>query len=234
MNAAGWRHWGVVVAAGRGRRFGGERPKVYQLLLDRCVLEWSLGALLRRSELDAVVVVLAAEDPYFEPLPLSSHPRLLRAVGGAERADSVLAGLAVVERLSLDPARTRVLVHDGARPCLRQDELDALLAEPDGHGALLALPMVDTVKRHTAGRVQATEDRAALARALTPQAFPLRPLMAALRDHPGATDEAAAMEAAGHRPRLVWGRASNLKVTVPEDLALARYWLERFASEGCP
>jgi 2-C-methyl-D-erythritol 4-phosphate cytidylyltransferase len=127
-----------------------------------------------------------------------------------------------------------VLVHDAARPCLSTEDLDRLLAELDSDpvGGLLAIPVRDTLKQtDAAGRVATTVDRARIWHALTPQMFRLGLLRDALRDALArglpVTDEAAAMEAAGFAPRLIEGRADNVKITRPEDLALAEFYLTR-------
>ncbi|MFO7639733.1 MAG: 2-C-methyl-D-erythritol 4-phosphate cytidylyltransferase, partial [Candidatus Competibacteraceae bacterium] len=132
-----------------------------------------------------------------------------------------------------------VLVHDAARPCLCTEDLDRLLAELDHDpvGGLLAVPVRDTLKQaNAAGRVATTVDRSRLWHALTPQMFHLKPLRDALRDALSrglpVTDEAAAMEAAGFAPRLVEGRADNVKITRPEDLALAEFYLTRRSADG--
>jgi len=156
---------------------------------------------------------------------------LLRATGGAERADSVLAGLrALPASVAADDA---VLVHDAARPCVRAADISRLidLAVPAG-GGLLAAPLRDTLKRADAqGRVAATEPREARWRALTPQLFPRAALEAALVAAAAAgaavTDEAMAMERAGHAPLLVEGSEDNIKVTTPADLAFAEFILQR-------
>ena len=216
-------HWIVVPAAGGGRRFGGGVPKQYLELGGRPVVVHALERLLR-SEPAALVVVLAPDDdrgPYLSRL----DPRILTAVGGAERVDSVRAGLAVLAGRAApeDP----VLVHDAVRPCVTLADIQALLAAADHPGgAVLAVPVADTLKRvDDAGRVTATESRAGLWAAQTPQLFRFAMLREALAqavetDSP-VTDEAAAVEAAGYRPRVVPGRRDNIKITWPCDLALA-------------
>lgn len=218
------RDWAILVAAGRGTRMAAARPKQYLDLGGRPVLAWSLERLLATPWLAGVVVVLAADDADFERLPESRHPRLARATGGAERADSVRAGLARLRELgAVDD--DRVYVHDAARPCVTAADLDALRAAAEGDdGALLAAPLADTIKRGD-DAVEATVPRDGLWRALTPQCFPLAALRAALEAARDAgfnvTDEASAMEHAGHRPRLVPAAADNLKITLPTDLPLA-------------
>jgi 2-C-methyl-D-erythritol 4-phosphate cytidylyltransferase/2-C-methyl-D-erythritol 4-phosphate cytidylyltransferase/2-C-methyl-D-erythritol 2,4-cyclodiphosphate synthase len=145
-------------------------------------------------------------------------------VGGASRAASVAHGLQELQRLGAQP-QDWVLVHDAARCLLRPEWVDALIDAclNDPVGGLLALPVADTLKRaDPANRVATTVDRRALWQAQTPQMFRLGPLQAALaQPHEGMTDEASAMEAAGHAPRLVPGAFENFKITYPSDFALA-------------
>lgn len=226
------RFCAVVPAAGRGRRMGDARPKQYLRLHGGTVIEHALAALLAHPGLERLVVVLAADDAVFAGLAVATDARIATTEGGAERADSVRAGLAA---LAAEPADTIVLVHDAARPCVTADEIGRLLAAADpADGALLAVPVRDTLKRaDAAGRVQHTVDREGLWQALTPQAFGLGALRAALEDaREGVTDEAAAMERAGHAPRLVEGEPGNIKVTRAGDLELAAAVLRARAERG--
>ncbi len=231
------RYWAVIPAAGAGRRMGGEIPKQYLMLHGRRVIEWSLAPFLRDPRCIGVMVVIAAEDAYWSQLQLcdasvsadNRHDKIRITHGGAERANSVLAGLAALRVGGIAQAEDWVLVHDAARPCLAISDIDALLnavGGADTDGALLATPLTDTLKRVGPDlRVESTVPRTGLWRALTPQMFRLEKLHAALLQalHRGLaiTDEAAAMEAAGHSPQLVPGRTDNIKVTLPEDLLLA-------------
>ena len=212
-------------AAGRGRRMAGgdAPPKQYLPLAGRTVIEHALAPFLADAACQGVVVALAAGDDRFAVLPVARDPRVVTVEGGAERRDSVAAGLAAI-RARVGGADPWVLVHDAARPCLPRADLARLLASlaaaPDG--ALLALRVADTVKRaDAAGRVAATVPRDGLYRAQTPQAARLGRLLAALAAAPGATDEASALESGGARPLLVAGSPANIKVTEPDDLALA-------------
>lgn len=219
------RAWAVVPAAGSGRRMGAAVAKQYLPLRGRPLLAHALEPLLACARLDAVVLVVATDDTRWrESVPRDS--RLLLADGGALRRDSVMNGLERLAEVAADD--DWVLVHDAARPCLSAGELEALfeaLAD-DPVGGLLAVPLADTLKSaDDSGRVAATVPRENLWRALTPQMFRYGLLRRALAATVAAgivvTDEAAAVEHAGHRPMLVPGRAANLKVTGPEDLALA-------------
>ncbi len=224
--------WAVVPAAGSGRRFGGEIPKQYLALAGRSVIEHSLRAVLDHDDVDGVVVVLAADDPHWPGWRELGGKPVLACTGGAERADSVLAGVQALPA-TLDDEQW-VLVHDAARPCLAPDDLHRLLSVGKGDpvGALLAAPVRDTLKRaDPLGRSRATEPRDGMWRALTPQLFRRGGLARALRAaaHAGVrvTDEAMAMERLGLSPRLVEGSEDNLKVTTPADLARAEFILTR-------
>ncbi|MFI7866003.1 2-C-methyl-D-erythritol 4-phosphate cytidylyltransferase [Ectopseudomonas khazarica] len=218
------RFWLVIPAAGIGARMAADRPKQYLQVAGRSILEHTLQRFLDHPALRGVVVSLAADDPYWPVLAVASDPRIRRAAGGCERADSVLAGL---ETLKNEGAADDdwVLVHDAARPNLALEDLQRLLDSlaDDPVGGLLAVPARDTLKRAGAdGRVQETVDRSVIWQAYTPQMFRLgalrQALAQALRAQVAITDEASAMEWAGLAPRLVEGRADNLKVTRPEDL----------------
>jgi 2-C-methyl-D-erythritol 4-phosphate cytidylyltransferase len=209
------------------------KPKQYLPLCGRALLEWSLAPFLEAGWIDGVVLVLARADPEFARLPLAGHPRIGVTAGGASRIESVLAGLReVAARSATLQAPVYVLVHDAARPCLTVEDIDKLRDEAsDDHGGLLALPAADTLKQGARERAARTLERGDWWRAQSPQLFRLDLLRSALEQAlaNGATpeDESAAMEQAGYRPRLVRGRESNLKVTYPEDLPLAEFWLSR-------
>tara|TARA_R110001606_G_scaffold13274_5_gene57899 strand:+ start:4507 stop:5229 length:723 start_codon:yes stop_codon:yes gene_type:complete len=227
--------YAVVPAAGVGARMGAGLPKQYLTLAGRTLAEHTLSRLLAFAPIRQVVVAVAEADPWWPELSVARQPRVTTVHGGDSRAHSVRAGLDEV--LARDPDAW-VLVHDMARPLLRLSDIQALLdscaGQDDAQGAILALPVNDTVKQAGPGaRIEATLDRTLIWRALTPQLFPAAALHDALTGaHAGTTDEASAMEAAGWRPRLVPGRADNIKVTLPEDLALARFYLEAQRQEG--
>ena len=220
-------------AAGAGRRFGGDTPKQYLPLAGRAVIEHALERLLAHPRVKGLLIGLAGDDTHFASLHFH-HPRLLDTyVGGAERADTVLKGLMALSAQA--QPHDWVLVHDAVRPCLHQHDLARLLeAMPaSADGALLATPLADTLKEaDAAGCVARTVPRERLWRALTPQLFPIKTLRDALARALAAgvpiTDEASAVEAAGGHPRLVAGRADNIKITVPADLLLA----ERILAAG--
>ncbi|WP_366514905.1 2-C-methyl-D-erythritol 4-phosphate cytidylyltransferase [Solimonas terrae] len=232
MSAPAARYWAVIPAAGGGTRMASGRPKQYLPLHGRALIEWSLAPFLEAEWIDGVVLVLARSDSGFAQLPIARHPRIVTTIGGAARAESVLAGLEVVAARTRAFRDVHVLVHDAARPCVQAADIDRLCEEADDeHGGILALPVNDTLKRARQSRIAETVDRSAFWRAQTPQLFRMSLLMQALQDcRDGgveATDEASAMERRGYRPRLVRGSEANIKVTYPEDLQLAQFWLQQ-------
>ena len=177
-----------------------------------------------------VFVVLAPDDTRFAAEDWRDfEPRLEPLYcGGASRRESVYNGL-VASRDEWD-AEDWMLVHDAARPCLPARDLEALLAQNDEMGAILAVPVSDTVKRAAGERIIATEERSLLWLAQTPQMFRTGLLLQALqRARRRVTDEASAVEQLGFKPRLVMGSRENIKVTWPEDLAIAESILRRRA-----
>lgn len=219
----------VVPAAGFGRRMQTDCPKQYLSIGNKTILEHTVDALLANTRIQLVIIAVSAGDERFQQLPLSQHPQITVVEGGAERADSVLAGLQVIDNAQW------VLVHDAARPCLHQDDLTRLLAlcEHSRVGGILAAPVRDTMKRAEPGKsaIAHTVERNGLWHALTPQLFPrellLTCLTRALNEGASITDEASALEYCGFHPELIAGRADNIKVTRPEDLALAEFYLTR-------
>lgn len=220
MTTPAGRLWAVLPAAGSGVRFGGGTPKQYQQIQGRAMLAWSLAPLLARDDLAGVVVALAPGDEHWDGCRPDDE-RVVSVVGGATRAGSVASALAALAPRAADT--DWIIVHDAARPCLAASDLGRLIERlaDDPVGGLLAVPVTDTIKREADGRVAATVDRRGLWRALTPQMFRYGPLRDALAVSPDVTDEAAALEQAGHRPLLVPGRSDNIKVTTREDLLQA-------------
>lgn len=224
--------WIVIPAAGVGKRMGADRPKQYLQLLDKSVIEQTLDCFIDHPRIAGIVVAVSQEDGYWPELAVSRSPRIERAEGGVERCHSVLNALDFMQKRAA--VHDWVLVHDAARPCLTRRDLDKLIDELSGDevGGILAVPVRDTMKRGDGtGHIARTEDRNDLWHALTPQMFRfglLRDaLQRALADGFVVTDEASAIEHVGLKPRLVEGRADNIKVTRPEDLPLAAYFLEK-------
>lgn len=226
------RYWAVVPAAGVGSRMAAAKPKQYLPLCGKTVLEHTLDRLAAQPQLSGLVIALAPADPYWQTLDPDCTLPLWRVDGGAERCHSVLNALESLRERAA--AHDWVLVHDAARPCVRNSDIDRLIENVGHHGVggLLATPVRDTMKRCDAsGTVISTVPREDLWHALTPQMFRLEPLWEALQraiaEGALVTDEASAMERAGLAPRVVPGHSDNIKITRPEDLALARFHLEQ-------
>ena len=224
------RYWVVIPAAGAGRRFGGTLPKQHWSLASSTVVEVALRPFVADSRCVAIALALDAQALADKALRARLSAKVLTVAGGAERADSVLGGLEALAGRATAPAGASdwVLVHDAARPCLSARDLEHVLlagaAHP--HGALLAVPVADTLKSADAsGCSERTVDRAGLWRALTPQMFRLGALQAALRAARESgrtpTDEAQAMEWQGAAALLVEAADGNIKITNREDLAVA-------------
>ena len=211
---------------------GGAIPKQYLPLAGLSVIVHTLDILLSHPRISGVAVAIGAEDGWWDSIRLDTGKPLLQVNGGQERCHSVLHALHALQELAAP--EDWVLVHDAVRPCLRSTDLDVLMdtLKDDAVGGLLATPVRDTMKRADAdGRVSATVDRTALWHALTPQMFRLqilsRALEQALERGLLVTDDASAVEALGLAPRLVEGRADNIKITRPEDLLLAEFYLTK-------
>ena len=229
------RYWAVVPAAGVGKRMGADVPKQYLEVFGKPVLQHTLERLLSVEALAGIAVALGVEDGYWPELPCSNHPKIHRAPGWKERADSVLSGLNRLEGLAAPD--DWVLVHDAARLCLTKADVEKLMAtlRDDPVGGILALPVSDTLKDVEGRDIVETIDRSRIWRALTPQMFRFALLRHALMDAAMrklvVTDEASAIELQGLRPKIVEGRPDNIKITRPEDLPLAAFYLERQCCE---
>ncbi|MGN6481587.1 2-C-methyl-D-erythritol 4-phosphate cytidylyltransferase [Luteibacter sp.] len=223
--------WCVIPAAGKGVRAGGDRPKQYQPLAGRPLLDHTLERLAAHPLIAGLLVVIAADDTHFATIDQVRGKPLLTAVGGSERSYSVLAGIDALPA-SVGPDAF-VLVHDAARPCVRADDITRLVTlAGQGEGGLLGAPLRDTLKRADAdGYSAATEPRDGRWRAFTPQMFRRAALAHALRLAADAgivvSDEAMAIERAGGKPLLVEGSEDNIKVTTAADFALAEFLLGR-------
>ena len=223
--------WAVVPAAGVGQRMRADRPKQYLQLTDCTVLEHTLLRLWSSGIFQKIVVSVSPEDAYWPTLPIIQSDWLIRSDGGKQRADSVLSALQALDTIA--DSNDWVFVHDAARPCITSADILRMLTalENDPVGGILALPVHDTLKRTTQIRIQTTVDRNQIWRALTPQMFRLgmlkQALVSAFNNDIAVTDDASAIEAMGFQPMLVEGRADNIKITQPEDLALARFYLEQ-------
>jgi len=219
------RCFALVPCAGTGSRSGSLSPKQYAPVAGQPLVAHTLQALARVDRLAATLVVLAPDDDVFEDeLPGFTGERAwIARCGGATRAETVANGLAELRARGAQP-QDWVLVHDAARCLVRADWVDDLIdaCQDDEIGGLLALPVSDTLKAEERGRVAATVDRRGKWAAQTPQMFRLGLLEPALRQAgPEVTDEASAIEALGHSPKLVTGHYENFKVTWPADFQMA-------------
>ncbi len=222
--------WAVVPAAGVGKRMNADRPKQYLELAGKTVIEQTLTRLLQAEVFQGIAVAISEQDPYWPELEISKHESVLTAPGGKERADSVLSGLKAIRADASDD--DWVLVHDAARPCLTTSDIHLLIdsLKDDPVGGILALSSHDTLKDVQGKRITGTLDRTHIWRALTPQMFRYGMLKQALEEaegNPAVTDEASALELQGLQPKIVEGRPDNIKITRPEDLALAVFYLNQ-------
>lgn len=234
--------WCLLPAAGIGQRMGSNLPKQYLPLAGQTLLETTLSRLHLAFPEATLILPLHSEDTWWPAAELrfSKHypqAKIITCSGGKERADSVLNGLNALEALAKPD--DWVLVHDVARPCVTQQDLQLLYSALQNHslGGLLAAPVADTMKRGQANsasnqsfqEVINTVDRNQLWHALTPQMFRYEKLKNALSQGLikglNITDEASALEAAGFQPLLIPGRRDNIKITHPEDLAFAELLL---------
>ena len=223
------RYFAVVPAAGIGSRMGAECPKQYLPLGSSTIIEQTLSRLSMLDCLESIVVPLSDQDEYWQKLSMANSPNIQATQGGTERCDSVLAGLKALEGVAGDD--DWVLVHDVARPCVRLKDIEILIASManDSVGGILAVPVSDTIKQVRANVITGTVDRSVLWQAQTPQLFRYGLLLKALSEAAEQgitiTDEASAIEWSGAEPKVVEGSRDNIKITCPEDLALAEYYL---------
>lgn len=214
--------WVIIPAAGVGSRVGAGLPKQYLVVKAHTLLWHTIQALRQHPRLSSIMVAISADDAYWEQSDVAALDNIYTSVGGASRAESVLNGLVALS--GHVGSNDWVLVHDACRPFVTLDELNRLIetCESDEIGGLLALPSTDTLKRVQDGRAVETIDREVVWRAQTPQMFRYgalkEALVHALEVSASITDEASAMELAGHTPCIVEGRASNIKITYPDDL----------------
>lgn len=222
----------ILPAAGIGSRMQTALPKQYLTIGDKTLLEHAINALLRQPCIREAIVAISPTDRWYHRLLLAADPRVRVVTGGESRTDSVMTAL---RRVRTTPW---VLVHDAVRPCLHQDDLRRLLAITSHTevGGLLAVPVCDTMKRARAGTniIASTVEREDLWHALTPQLFAhdllKNCLERAMAEGATVTDEASVLEYCGYAPLLVPGRADNIKVTRPEDLARAHFFFSQLAN----
>jgi 2-C-methyl-D-erythritol 4-phosphate cytidylyltransferase len=235
----------IVPAAGVGKRMQANCPKQYLTINSKTVLSHTLSKLLSHPRISQVVLALSENDQYFNDSDYANHSDVIRVNGGKERVDSVLNGLSVID---VDKFPW-VLVHDAARPCLSHSDIDKLLDNclENNCGGLLATPVRDTMKRgfsslqnaanqpnqNTLNKVKETVERSQLWHALTPQLYKTAELSSAIEEALAQslviTDESSAMELAGFDSILVAGSSENIKITHPDDLVLAEFFLNKQA-----
>jgi len=233
MAAGQTRYWAVVPAAGVGKRMQSATltvPKQYLKIRGHSILEYTLKRLDQLDVLSGIMLVLNPDDTWYPKLDITLERGLETATGGAERAVSVYRGLEALAVRADD--NDWVLVHDVVRPCVAVHDLNKLVSTLSGDpvGGLLAVPVRETLKKvSTDGVVECTMPREDYRLAGTPQMFRFgllrRALADALEDQVVVTDEAQAMERAGHQVKLVQGGTDNIKITHPEDLVLAEFIL---------
>ncbi len=226
MNSLAPRYFALIPAAGVGARMAASGPKQYLKIGGKPMLRHAIDAFLFSELIAHTYVVVSPDDPVIDSVVPSHGVTVLRC-GGATRAESVQNGLAALNGTLRE--NDWVLVHDAARPGLAEALIEKLISHTGEHpvGGVLALPVVDTVKRCIAGEV-GTVSREGMWLAQTPQMFRyklLREALAAARDMKQITDDASAIEALGLSPKLVEGDPRNLKVTLPGDVRIAEMYL---------
>ena len=214
----------LIVAAGKGNRFGADIPKQYTPVLGKTIVEQSVSALAASDYINQVLLVIAKEDEIAKDLDFMVPVTF--AEGGAERWQSVKSG---VEAIFAAGAKDEdlILIHDAARPCVLAKHIDLVIetAMREPYGAILGVPVADTLKRvGVEGNIEVTVERSSLWQAQTPQVFRAAKLRQVL-DYVAEqgliiTDEASAFEAMGYTIKIVPGNNQNIKLTYAEDLTL--------------
>lgn len=234
------RYWGVIPASGIGRRMGTELPKQYLMLHGKPLLQLTIERMVNHPRIAGVMVAVADHDDRWRALEKRLGDNVKWTIGGVERHHSVLNALKLLSaQASLEDW---ALVHDAARPCLRASDIDRLIDEVEAAskaacvGGILAMPVSNTMKRASADKIIVkTVNRSGLWHALTPQMFRIGLLIEAIehamRQDFAITDDASAVESLGYAPRIVAGHPDNIKITIPQDLALAHLYLQQQRSE---
>ena len=225
--------WAIIPASGVGQRMQAELPKQYLKFIDKTIIEHTLDRILSHDSIAGAVVVLNPDDKHWVNLNYKSSKPLIIATGGRQRQHSVYNGLQALHSHIHEDCYA--LVHDAVRPLVSHRDISALIdtAQQHSDGALLAVPVVDTLKHQDdAGNIDQTVSRSGLWRAFTPQVFRASLLSKALEyvreNSCDITDDASAIETIGLKPKLVLGSVENIKITLPEDLMLARQiWMSQ-------
>jgi 2-C-methyl-D-erythritol 4-phosphate cytidylyltransferase len=220
----------LIVAAGKGSRFQHKTPKQYYHILGQPLLGWTMQPFLQflqKGAMASIHLALAPDDDCFDAQWPWLRSVACHFCGGSTRAETVKNALDAMLDQGVD-RRDWVLVHDAARPCLRPETLERLLQHQRYPGAILALPIRDTVKRVKDDKIVQTVPRQDLWQAQTPQFFPVALLQEAFLQEGGFqfTDEASAIEHMGLHPLVVRGDFLNIKVTYPEDIPIVGTFLQ--------
>ncbi len=216
-------YFSIIPAAGKSQRFAADLPKQYHTINGLPILQLSIQPFLDHPLIEKVLVVVNAEDNHWQHLSIANHPKILTTIGGEVRRDSVINGLKALKTLA--KPNDWILVHDGARPFIRLDEINTLIHVLNEHpvGGLLGVPVKDTLKKISAeGEILNTIDRSELWHAQTPQMFRFELLKDALEKSRTndilVTDESSAIEMAGYKPLMVQGSQRNTKITFAHDI----------------
>ncbi len=226
--------WVIIPAAGSGKRMQTEIPKQYLQINNKAILQYTLECFADLSFIKGFVVAISPEDKHFTKLDLDTQKPLFSCQGGSERFHSVFNALQYLDGKA-EP-KDWVMVHDAARPCVQAGDIEQLYRQcsEQNCGGILAYPVKDTLKKQQSAKevIDSTIDRSGLWHALTPQMFPLLELKQAIKqsmeNQLAMTDDASAMEAAGHRVLLVYGNEDNIKITRPADLSLASWIIQNY------
>ena len=222
----------IVPAAGVGKRMKANFPKQYLRINNKTILTHTVMKLLEHEKITKVIISLGVDDQYFSECDLVHNSNIIRVDGGKERVDSVLNGLKAIDQKDYP----WVLVHDAARPCIAHQDIDNLIEQclTSDCGGILASPVRDTMKRGSVGKritIKETVEREQLWHALTPQMFKTDELTSAIEkaldDGIAITDEASAIEYANLPSLLIPASSENIKITHPNDLALAEFYINK-------
>lgn len=224
----------LIPAAGVGSRFGASTPKQYATINQQPVLQHTINLFAQNPRIAQIAIIVSPQDEWFNASITQPENAAVYRVGGDTRAQTIANGLQILLAQNLITEQDTILVHDAARCCLPQSALnrllDALENDTHGHGAMLAIPVADTLKRQTPNepRIAETVPRQGLWQAQTPQAFQAALLRRALfqADLSQITDDASAIELLGLQPLLVEGDSRNIKLTRPDDAALVAWFLQ--------
>ena len=226
----------VIPAAGIGKRMQSQMPKQY-LPLDngRTILDQVIKTFIEIDKIKGIVIAINPDDKMFQESSYYNHPNIISIVtGGSERINSVSNAIDQLKKHANDD--DWIMVHDAVRPCIRKLDITNTIKdiEKNHHGGLLAIPIIDTVKRSYKGFTNNTIDRDSLWRAATPQIYQLKELQNALqradKDNAIFTDESSMIENYGGNSKIFTCSESNIKVTTPDDIHLANYFLNKYES----